>query len=296
MEKHKNISSICIVGRPNVGKSSLFNLLMGERRAVVVGQSGTTRDRIETLIRISGLNVKLVDTGGYLSKNIDILHGDVKDQIYQAMEESSIVLMLVDTIAGVSPMDEEVAHLLRKFSKPVVLVANKADSDKLSNEAIEFYKLGFGHPESISCVHRRGIRKLKKRVKEEIEKLVEREEISSDEDQASENMKIAVVGRPNVGKSSFVNNLLKSNRVIVSDIPGTTRDSIDTYFSYEDAKYTLIDTAGIRHRRKVKTPVDFYSMMRSKEAITRADVVLLLLDAAEGITRDDLGILDTIEK
>ncbi|MFH1847350.1 MAG: ribosome biogenesis GTPase Der [Candidatus Omnitrophota bacterium] len=291
MEKYNSIPSICIIGRPNVGKSSLFNILIGERRSVVVERSGTTRDRVEAIVNTGNINVKIVDTGGYLSEDKDVISLEVKDQICRAIEEASVILFVTDTIDGVSPFDVEVAALLRKFSKTVILVANKTDNEKLIDDAVEFYQLGFGAPETISCLHRRGIRGLKQKIQESVESFGLEKEPSQ-----KKCIKIAVVGRPNVGKSSLINNLLERKRVIVSDIPGTTRDSIDTYFSYEDTDYILIDTAGIRHKRKVKDIVDTYSMMRSQDAIKRADVVLLLFDAAEGITRDDMGILDLIEE
>ncbi|MDP8298416.1 MAG: ribosome biogenesis GTPase Der [Candidatus Tantalella remota] len=295
MENYNRMPVICIVGRPNVGKSSLFNCLFGEKRAVVVEQSGTTRDRVEAFVRISGVEVRLVDTGGYASGDTGDISGQVKDQISLAMEEAAIIVMVTDAAAGLVPSDDEVAHLLRKFSKPVIVVANKTDNDSMKSDAMEFYQLGFGQPEMISCTHRRGLRQLRRRLSTFIESVLSEssEEAASGEDDGA--LKIAVVGRPNVGKSSFINNLLDRNRVIVSDIPGTTRDSIDTPFEYEGDRYVLIDTAGIRHKRKIKTVVDTFSMMRSKQAIERADVVVLLLDSADGATRDDIDIIELIE-
>jgi len=292
MENYSHIPTICIVGRPNVGKSSLFNRLLGERRAVVVERSGTTRDRVAAFLSVGKADAKLVDTGGYVEDDKDELTLQIKEQIYRAMEEAAVVLLVTDVISGITPADLEIAAMLRKFSKPVLLVANKADNEKLKNETVEFFQLGFGDPLPVSCLHGRGMRDLKKRLFESIAKSVSKEGGTWQE----HCMKIAVVGRPNVGKSSFVNNLLKRERVIVSEIPGTTRDSIDTYFSYEGNKYILVDTAGIRHRRKIKSAADTYSIMRSKESIKKADVVMLLLEAAEGVTKDDLGILDIIEE
>lgn len=291
MGKANTIPTICIVGRPNVGKSSLFNCLLGHRRAVVVEQSGTTRDMVEGIVDIGSLTAKIIDTGGFASQDKDEISLQVKEHIYRAMEEASIVLMIVDTIEGITSKDEEVATLLRKSSKPVILVANKTDNDKLKNEALEFYSLGFGDPESISCLHRRGLRSLKQRITDSVEVA---EDAPPQED--IKYLKIAIVGRPNVGKSSFVNNMLKRERVIVSDIPGTTRDSIDTFFTFYGKEYMLIDTAGIRHQRKVKEVVDSYSMMRSKGTIKRADITVLILDAVDGATRDDIDILRYIEQ
>lgn len=291
MENHNALPAICIVGRPNVGKSSLFNQLLGERKAVVFEQSGTTRDRLEAVISLGGARVKLVDTGGYLADEKDKLSMQVKEQIYSAMEESSAVLLVVDSQAGITPADREVSLLLRKFSKPVLLVANKADNDSLIEDAVEFYQLGFGDPYIVSCSQKTGFNALKIGLKSLFKGQ------KSDDDSAERHaIKIAIVGRPNVGKSSLVNNILKANRVIVSDIPGTTRDSIDSHFIYEKQDYILIDTAGIRHKRKIKTPIDTFSIMRSRESIKRADVVLLLMDAVEGVTNDDIGILKFIQE
>ncbi|MFH1837693.1 MAG: ribosome biogenesis GTPase Der [Candidatus Omnitrophota bacterium] len=295
MKNYNNLPAICIVGRPNVGKSSLFNALMGERRAVVVEQSGTTRDRSETIIAIGSRSVKLIDTGGYDSTDSDKLYLEVKEQILRAIEEADVMIMVVDAVAGILPFDEDIASLLRKFSKPVILAANKTDNDKITKDAVEFYKFGFGEPHPVSCLHRRGLNDLKKILRKTINELPDAGKFEKKENSPT-HTKIAIVGRPNVGKSSLINNLLGRNRVIVSDVPGTTRDSIDTYFSYEGEHYMLIDTAGMRHKRKVKNAVDVYSIMRSKEAIKRADVVILLLDAADGMTKDDLNILDIIEE
>lgn len=290
MESHKSIPSVCIVGRPNVGKSSLFNQLMGERKAVVVKQPGTTRDRIEAVVKIGKYGFKIVDTGGFLAKDKDALSMEIKEQIYRAAGEASLFVMVTDAIEGVSPADREVTSILRKFNKPVVLAVNKADNERLRGEAVEFYQLGLGTPLAISCLHRKGIDTLKDGICESATDLLEGQE------EAGGYLKIAVVGRPNVGKSSFVNKLLNEERVIVNDKPGTTRDSIDTFFSYNGDDYMLIDTAGIRHKRKIKAAVDVFGVMRSKETIKRADVVVLLLDAADGATKDDIDILDLVDE
>jgi GTP-binding protein len=289
MKNTNDIPTICIVGRPNVGKSSLFNRLIGSRRAVVVEQSGTTRDRFEVVAPIKNFTFKVVDTGGYISEDSDALSGQVKEQIYEAMEEAELLVMVVDTIAGISPADEQVAAILRKVSKPVLVVANKTDNIKLEDDAAEFFRLGFGEPISVSCAHGRGMRRIRDKIVGQFENLKEHEE-------GKKYLKIAIVGRPNVGKSSYVNNILNRKRVIVSDVPGTTRDSIDTHFRFQDEDYILIDTAGIRHRRKVREAVDVYSIMRSKESIKRADVAVLIVDAADGMTRDDTAILKFIEE
>ncbi|NQT33030.1 MAG: ribosome biogenesis GTPase Der [Candidatus Omnitrophica bacterium] len=291
MKNYNSLPAISIVGRPNVGKSSLFNCLLKERRAVVVEQSGTTRDRVEAFIHLDKLGVKLVDTGGYHSRDKGHISLEVQQQIFSAMDEAAFMVMVVDAKSGLTPADEEIAALLRKFDKPVLLVANKTDNDKVKNNIVEFYELGFGEALAVSCLHRRGIRSLKNNLLKFIGDVKEEPEKKD-----LKYLKIAIVGRPNVGKSSFVNKMLTRNRVIVSDTPGTTRDSIDTHFSCDGDEYILIDTAGMRHRRKIRAAVDVYSIMRAKGSIERADVAILLIDAADGVTKDDLGILDFIEE
>jgi GTPase len=290
MAENSRIETICIVGRPNVGKSSLFNCLLGERRSVTLEQSGTTRDRVEAVMRVGKYSVKLVDTGGFHSADKDEISFQVKEQIFRAMEEADSVIMVVDSASGLTGADIEVAELLRKAGKDVKVVANKADNDSIATLSYDFYRLGFGEPEPVSCMHRRGIKKLKNHILENVKK--HGEPAPEAKEKA---LKIAVVGRPNVGKSSFVNSLLSRKQAVVSDIPGTTRDSVDTFFSVGGSDYMLIDTAGIRHKRKVKTVVDTFSMMRSHDAVKRADVAVLMLDARDGVTKDDLMILDHIE-
>ena len=292
MKNKSKIPIISIVGRPNVGKSSLFNWFLRQRRAVVVEESGTTRDRVEEVVIINDKKVKIADTGGYLAEDKDKISMLVKQQIYDAMKEATIMIMVVDAQTGLSPADEEIASILRKFSKKIIIVANKADNEKIKQNALEFYRLGLGSPVAISCLHRKGINGLKSDITNDLKDF----QYSEKKEEESNYIKIAIVGRPNVGKSSFVNYVLRRERLIVSDIPGTTRDSIDTHFSYDGDDFILIDTAGIRHKRKVKTPVDVFSMMRSQESIKRSDVVLLLIDAQDGVTKDDMGILDLIEE
>ncbi|HPN72415.1 MAG TPA: ribosome biogenesis GTPase Der [Candidatus Omnitrophota bacterium] len=291
MESNKRTQTICIVGRPNVGKSSLFNCLLGERRSVTLEQSGTTRDRVEAVMRLGRNAVRLVDTGGFEAGEKDEISVQVKEQIFKAMEEADSVIMVVDSMDGLTGADMEVASILRKFNKQVKIVANKADNENIAFSLYDFYSLGFGEPEAVSCIHRRGIKKLKNHLLEQVKKSGKPEF-----EESGEILKIAIVGRPNVGKSSFVNSLLSRKHAVVSDIPGTTRDSIDTFFTLDGSRYMLIDTAGIRHKRKVKTAVDTFSMMRSHDAVKRSDVVILVLDAKDGITKDDLMILDHIEE
>jgi GTPase len=290
MAEHNRTRTICIVGRPNVGKSSLFNCLLGERRAVTLEQSGTTRDRVEGCMRVGKHSVKLIDTGGLDISVKDDISSQVKDQVFYAMREADAILMVVDLKDGLTGGDIEVAGMLRKLSKDVKVVANKADNDDLAGSLFDFYQLGFGDPEAVSCVHRRGIRKLKNHILEQVKK-----EGRTGAEEKTGVLKIAIVGRPNVGKSSFLNSLLSRKHAVVSDIPGTTRDATDTLFTVDGEHYMLIDTAGIRHKRKVTLAVDTFSMMRSHEAVRRSDVTVLMLDAKDGVTKDDLMILDHIE-
>ena len=290
MQNHNSIPTICIVGRPNVGKSSLFNCLLGYRRAVVLGESGTTRDRLEEKMFINDKQIKLVDTGGYLLRDKDQLSPNIKAQINSAMLEASLLLFVTDVTSGITSADKEVALMLRKFNKPVIVVTNKVDNNRLKESAMEFFQLGYGQPLRVSCAHTKGMSPLKQKLIEIIE--YNFGEIGTEVPVENKNIKVAIVGRPNVGKSSFINCLIRRDRVIVSDIPGTTRDSIDTRLEYEKEEYILIDTAGMRHKRKIKDPVDVYSIMRSKDSIECSDVVVLLLDATEGVTKDDISILN----
>lgn len=285
------LTCISIIGRPNVGKSSLFNTLLGERKAVVLEESGTTRDRAESVVRIKNKRFRLVDTGGFTSADGDELSKKVKEQIFLAINDAAILILVVDVKTGIVAMDKDILFTARKSGKPIILVVNKVDNINLENNTAEFYEMGLGHPVAISCLHKRGIKDLEKRI------VKYGSSVSGiTPETVNPPLKIAIIGRPNVGKSSFINFILKKNRVIVSDKPGTTRDSIDTFFSYENDDYILIDTAGIRHKRKLKEVVDAFSVMRSERAITRADTVILMVDAKDGITKDDSHILDFVEK
>ncbi len=291
MENDKKIPTICIVGRPNVGKSSLFNRFLGRRRAVVFEQSGTTRDRVEAIIKMGTYRIRLLDTGGFLRKDQDVLGHKIKGQLQIGIDEADILILVCDTINGLYPEDTEIARILRSSGKPVLVVANKTDNEKLENDAFEFFSLGFDQIHAVSCQHGKGIKKLKQSL---IQMMRDMGFVPSEA--VKEPIGIAIVGRPNVGKSSFVNSILSEDRVIVSSVPGTTRDSVDTYFEFEKDPYILIDTAGIRHRRKVKKAIDVYSVMRAEDALERSDAAILLLDAAEGITRDDIRIMKRTEE
>ncbi|MGB2705346.1 MAG: ribosome biogenesis GTPase Der [Candidatus Omnitrophota bacterium] len=282
---------VSIVGSPNVGKSSLFNRIAGGRHAVVEEREGTTRDRIEKQVRIKGKSLILIDTGGFLLRSKDEIYVLVKTQIEKAIGSSDVLLFVCDGEKGLLPLDLDLARVLRKSGKKIMLAVNKIDNEKRKEENLfDFYRLGLGEPFGVSCLHNLGVKELLDGV---LNVLPERSEAETEKVHP---IKIAITGRPNVGKSSFLNKVLDEERAIVHEKPGTTRDSIDTYFTKDGLSFLLIDTAGIRHKRKVKTAVDIYSMMRAKNSIDRSDVALLLVDGMEGVTADDIKIFDYIRE
>lgn len=274
---------VAIVGRPNVGKSTLFNRLVGTRKAIVEDIAGVTRDRLYETTDWSGRDFIVIDTGGIRFGEGDIFTREVKLQAELAIEEADVILMVVDTRDGITHEDEQVANMLRRSNKPVVLAANKVEDFKKQMEYYEFFNLGLGDPIPVSAMHGLNVNDLLDAV---IENFAPAEEYAEDSDA----IKIAVVGRPNVGKSSLVNAFLGEQRVIVSDIPGTTRDAIDTPFEYDGNKYVLIDTAGIRKKSRIKEATERYSVIRSLKSIERADVVLIMIDATEKVTDQDQRI------
>lgn len=284
--RSRTLPIVCIVGRPNVGKSMLFNRIIGSRKAVVHETSHTTRDRIEAVYEQDEKSFLLVDTGGFMKSAPDRIAYFVKRQIEGAISEAEILLFVCDVKSGVTPQDEEIVPLLRKTNKKVFLVVNKVDNKELEGSIYDFYRLGLGDPYPVSAAHNLGVEKLLSDILKSVGPVKGREEKAV--------YKIAIAGRPNVGKSLFLNNILKEERAIVDESPGTTRDSIDTVFRKDETVYLLIDTAGIRHKRKVKEAVDVYSIMRSKEAIERSDVVFLLIDGYEGLRNDDVKIFNFI--
>lgn len=286
--------TVAIVGRPNVGKSSLFNRLAGQRIAIVHEESGVTRDRLSAEVTSRDQRFELIDTGGigYIDRKTarDSIDSGILDQVDAAIEDAGLILFVVDCMAGAVVLDEEVAKRLHEAGRPVLLIANKSDNPKLDEDAAEFERFAFPvYP--VSTLHNRGIGDL---IHDVLARLPEMENLT-----LADPLKIAVVGRPNAGKSSFINRLTKSDRVIVSEIAGTTRDSIEVPFQVghgESARhYKLIDTAGLRKWGKVKEAVDKYSNLRTEGAIKRADMTLLVLDASEGPTVRDKKILSLIE-
>ncbi|MFW5686775.1 MAG: ribosome biogenesis GTPase Der [Halanaerobium sp.] len=277
-------STVAIVGRPNVGKSTLFNRLVGGRRAIVEGEPNVTRDRIYGETEWLGKKFNVIDTGGIVMHDNDKIKNQIKYQAELAMEEADIILFVVDSRTGMTGVDEDIAQLLYRTNKEVILVVNKVE-DFSNQEEIgwEFYSLGFGDPVLISAEHGKNTGEL---LDELIEKLPEREEDDSNDDQIN----IAVIGKPNVGKSSLVNHLIGKERVIVSDMPGTTRDAVDTLIEWKDIQFNFIDTAGLRRKSKVKEDVEYYSNLRALRSVDRADAVLMMIDAQEGVTDQDKKI------
>ena len=285
---------VAIVGRPNVGKSALFNRLIGERLAIVEDEPGTTRDRVYGTTDWRGLDFTLIDTGGLQDESeiaassvLEIAHR-TRDQARSAISQADVIVFMVDAKAGITAGDYEVADLLRRTDKPTILGANKADNIERRDSVFEFYELGLGEPIAISALHGTGTGDLLDAIVEALPHF--------DEEEHFEGPQIAIVGRPNVGKSRLINALLGQERAIVSDIPGTTRDSLDTHLEWNGAPITLIDTAGIRRRGRVETGIEQYSVLRSMRAIDRSDVVLMVVDATEPFTAQDLHIAGYIEE
>ena len=267
-------SIVAIVGRPNVGKSTFFNRLIQRREAIVDSVSGVTRDRHYGKTDWNGRNFSVIDTGGYIVGSEDIFEEEIDKQVKLAIDEADAIIFMVDVESGVTPMDEDVADLLRRVKKPVFLAINKVDNSKRLENAVEFYSLGLGEYFPIASTNGSGTGELLDAVVEALPEKVEEEE--------SELPRFAVVGRPNAGKSSFINALIGEERYIVTDIAGTTRDSIDTKYNRFGFEFNLVDTAGIRRKSKVKEDLEFYSVMRSIRAIEHCDVCLVVMDATRG--------------
>ncbi|MFC1864379.1 ribosome biogenesis GTPase Der [Chloroflexota bacterium] len=280
---------VAIVGRQNVGKSTLLNRLAGKRIAIIADLPGTTRDRIEVSVLWQGTEFTIVDTGGLEPKPQSTIARGVKEQVEVAVTEADVIIFVVDVRDGVVPSDLEIADMLRQVSKPVLLVANKADNARFEAEAVEFYQLGLGEPLAISAHHNRGTAELLDRIIALLPAppLVEAE---------PEVLKVAIAGRPNVGKSMLLNVLLGEERAIVDDTPGTTRDAIDSSFDFQGQSVLLIDTAGIRRRGRLGVGVEKYSVIRALRAIDRADIALLVVDATEPFTAQDMHIVGYIRQ
>jgi GTP-binding protein len=281
--------TVAITGRPNVGKSTLFNRLLEQRKAIVDDVSGVTRDRQYGVADWNGKNFNVIDTGGFVPESDDIFEQEIKKQVLIAVEEANAIIFMTDTATGITALDESMADLLRRSVKPVFLVVNKVDNSDRLLEAAEFYSLGFDNIYFISAMSGSGTGELLDAITELIPKIDE-------ETSESTLPKFAIIGQPNVGKSSLLNALVGSERTIVSEIAGTTRDSIHTHYKLFKKEFILIDTAGIRRKTKVHEDLEFYSVIRAIKAMDEADVCLLLLDAEKGITAQDLNIFSLAVK
>jgi GTP-binding protein len=280
---------VSIVGRPNVGKSTIFNRLIGKRKAIVHDEYGVTRDRHYGQTYWNGIDFNVIDTGGYLPDDMDVMVVGIREQVHIALEESDVILFVVDADHGINTLDKAVANLLRQQDKPVLLVANKADNEERRMDAVEFYELGVDELFPISAISGTGTGELMDRITELLPVI--------DPEIEDPSPKLAFIGRPNVGKSSLVNALLNDERSIVTDIAGTTRDTINSKFNYNNNKdYILVDTAGLRKRTKVKENIEFYSTVRTARAIQECDVAILMLDAMRGFEDQDKRVLREAEK
>ncbi|MEG1292423.1 MAG: ribosome biogenesis GTPase Der, partial [Lachnospiraceae bacterium] len=272
---------VAVVGRPNVGKSTLFNVLAGERISIVKDTPGVTRDRIYADVTWLNLVFTLIDTGGIEPESHDIILSQMREQAQIAIDTADVIVFITDVRQGLQDADAKVADLLRRSKKPIVLVVNKVDSfEKFMPDVYEFYNLGIGEPIPISAASRLGLGDM-------LDEIIKHFPPDIDEETEDERPKIAIVGKPNVGKSSLINRLVGEERVIVSDIPGTTRDAIDTGITYQGREYVFIDTAGLRKKSKIKEELERFSIIRAVSAVERADVVIIVIDAEEGVTEQD---------
>jgi GTP-binding protein len=281
---------VAIVGRPNVGKSTFFNRLIKRREAIVDSVSGVTRDRNYGKSEWNGKEFSVIDTGGYIKGSDDVFEGEIRRQVELAIDEADAIIFVVDVEEGITPMDAEVAKLLRKVTKPILLAVNKVDNSMREKDAIEFYNLGLGEYFTIASISGSGTGEL---LDELVKVLPELPEVTEEEAALP---RFCVVGRPNAGKSSFINALIGEDRFVVTDIAGTTRDSIDTKYNRFGFEFNLVDTAGIRRKAKVKEDLEFYSVMRSVRAIEHSDVIILLIDATRGFEGQDQSIFWLAEK
>ncbi len=282
-------STVAIVGRPNVGKSTLFNRLVGGRHAIVDEFSGVTRDRLYGMSNWNGKDFNVIDTGGYVQSSDDIFDKAIRKQVEAAIEEAQILLFILDVTIGITDLDDQVAEILRRSGKDVVVVANKVDNNKRIAEAAVFYGLGLGEVFNISSINGTGTGEL-------LDRIAELADDSNEPEEPSEIPRFAVVGRPNAGKSSFINTLIGEDRNVVTPIAGTTRDSTDIHYKGYGFDFKLVDTAGIRKKAKVHEDLEFYSVMRAIRSIEGADVCFLMIDAVEGIGTQDINIFSLAEK
>ena len=284
MANRKTKPIVAVVGRPNVGKSTLFNALAGEQISIVKDTPGITRDRIYADVNWLDRNFTLIDTGGIEPDSKDIILSQMREQAQIAIDTADVILFMVDVKQGLQDADSKVADMLRRSHKPIVLVVNKVDNfDKYMADVYEFYNLGIGEPHPISAVNRMGLGDM-------LDEVTSYFPEETEEEEEDDRIRVAIVGKPNVGKSSIINKLLGENRLIVSNIAGTTRDAVDTEITYNGKEYIFIDTAGLRRKNKIKEELERYMIVRTVSAVERADVVVLVIDAVEGVTEQDAKI------
>ena len=284
MGNSKKKPIVAVVGRPNVGKSTLFNALAGEKISIVKDTPGITRDRIYADIQWLNWNFTLIDTGGIEPDSNDVILSQMREQAEMAIETADVIIFMTDVKQGLVDSDSKVADMLRRSHKPVILVVNKVDSfEKMMPDVYEFYNLGIGEPFPISAVNKLGFGEV-------LDEVVSHFPEGSDTEEEDDRPKVAIIGKPNVGKSSIINKLVGKNRVIVSDIAGTTRDAIDTAIKYNGKEYVFIDTAGLRRKSKIKEDLERFSIIRTVAAVERADIAILVIDATEGVTEQDAKI------
>jgi GTP-binding protein len=281
---------LAIIGRPNVGKSTLFNRIIGGRDAIVHDEPGVTRDRHYASTEWAGKSFTLIDTGGYVPNSTNLFERAIREQAEIAINEADAVIFMVDATSGINSLDEEVAAILRKSEKKIHLIVNKVDSDKREIDAAQFYKLGLGEPITISAL-------LGRKIGDFLDTVTDNFLSTTGDEGKDKRLKLAVIGKPNVGKSSLVNALLGKTRHIVTNIPGTTRDAIDSILKYQKEEIILIDTAGLRRKSRVKESIEFYSTLRAIKSIDQCDVAIMMVDVEAGIDKQDLRILeDVIER
>ena len=282
------LGTVAVVGFPNVGKSTLVNRLSATRKAVVFETPGVTRDRKEIVCEWAGKRLVLIDTGGIDLADASPITRSVGEQARRAVAEADLVLFVVDAKGGVTPGDHEIAAILRRARKPVIVIANKVDDPRRDADALEFHELGLGEPVPVSALHGHGTGDLLDRVVA----VLERAAPEGPAEAGEEAIRVAILGRPNVGKSSLLNAILGEERVVVSDVPGTTRDAIDTVLRRGETTFVLVDTAGLRRKRRQRQGIEYYSQLRALQAAERADVALVLVDASEGLVDQDLAVAD----
>ncbi|NIA22612.1 MAG: ribosome biogenesis GTPase Der [Proteobacteria bacterium] len=281
------MKKVVIIGRPNVGKSSLFNVILRKRIAIVDDKPGITRDRNYAIVQYGGRYFYLIDTGGIIPDDEDDFSRSIVKQVDFALSEADVIIFITDVKEGNNPFDKDIANTLRNRDIPVIVTANKADNEERALESAEFHSLGFEDVYPVSCLHKIGINDL-------LDKVISYLPVTKP---PTENkLSIAIVGKPNVGKSSYINKILKKERLIVSDIPGTTRDSIDTLIKYKNREIYIIDTAGIKHKSKFKEHIDYYMYLRAINSVEKANIVVLMMDASQKLTTQDKRIFNIIEK